>query len=237
MNIYKMMFYPLNKSTFDYLCTELQPLITRETTVLREPVSVEERVAVTLWRLATNVEYRTIASLFGLGRPTVCTVVLDTCHAIQKLLPRYVYMPKDERLREIVDGFDACWGFPQTAGAIDGTHIPILRPSGDSGSDYYNRKGFYSIVMQALVDYRGIFLDIYLGWPGKVHDARVFSNSSLYAKAQQGIFLPDWTRQLSGVDVPLCILGDPAYPALPWLMKAYPKHKNMTSAQKYFNYR
>ena len=119
--------------------------------------------------------------------------------------PRYVYMPKDERLREIVDGFDACWGFPQTAGAIDGTHIPILRPSGDSGSDYYNRKGFYSIVMQALVDYRGIFLDIYLGWPGKVHDARVFSNSSLYAKAQQGTFLPDWTRQLSGVDVPVYI--------------------------------
>ena len=87
-------------------------------------------------------------------------IVLDTCHAIQKLLPRYVYIPKDERLHEIVDGFDAWWGFPQTAGAIDGTHIPILRPSGDIGSDYYNRKGFYSIVMQALVDYRGIFLDI-----------------------------------------------------------------------------
>jgi len=77
---------------------------------------------------------------FGLGRSTVCTVVLDTCHAIQKLLPRYVYIPKDERLRDIVEGFDACWGFPQTAGAIDGTHLPILHPSGDSGSDYFNRK-------------------------------------------------------------------------------------------------
>ena len=49
----------VNKSTFNYLCTELRPLITRETTVLRELVSVEERVAVTLRRLATNVEYRT----------------------------------------------------------------------------------------------------------------------------------------------------------------------------------
>ena len=60
-----------------------------------------------------------------------------------------------DRLRDIVNGFEARWGFPQAAGAIDGTHIPILRPSGESGNDYYNRKSFYSIVMQALVDHKG----------------------------------------------------------------------------------
>ena len=226
----------MKKSTFDHLCNELRPYITRQT-VVREPVSVEERVAVTLWRLATNIEYRTLSSLFGLGRSTVCIVVLDTCRAIQKLLPRYVCIPKDEKLRDIVDGFDACWGFPQCAGAIDGTHIPILRPAGDSGSDYYNRKGFYSIIMQAVVDYRGTFLDIYIGWPGKVHDARVFANSSLYDMAQHGTLLPDWKKNICGIDVPLCILGDPAYPALPWLMKAYPEHQQMSKKEKHFNYR
>ena len=80
--------------------------------------------------------------------------------------------------------------------------------------------------MQALVDHRGMFSDIYLGWPGKVHDARVFSNSSLYAKGQQGTLVPNWTKCLNGVDVPLCILGDPTYPSLPWLMKAYTEHDN-----------
>ena len=80
----------------------------------------------------------------------MCIVVLGTCRAIQKLLPRYECIPKDEKLRDIVDSFDACWRFPQCAGAIDGTHIPILRPAGDSGSDYYNRKGFYSIIMKAV---------------------------------------------------------------------------------------
>ena len=123
------------------MCNELRPYITRQT-ALREPVSVEERVAVTLWRLATNIEYCTLSSLFGLGRSTVCVVVLDTCRAIQKLLPRYVCIPKDEKLRDIVNGFDACWGFPQCAGAIDRTHILILRPAGDSGSDYYIVEGF-----------------------------------------------------------------------------------------------
>ena len=28
--------------------------------------------------------------------------------------------------------------------------------------------------MQAMVDFRGLFMDVYIGWPGKVHDARVF---------------------------------------------------------------
>ena len=36
-------------------------------------------------------------------------------------------------------------------------HIPILRPQ-DSVADYYNRKGYYSILMQAVVDCRGMFV-------------------------------------------------------------------------------
>lgn len=33
------------------------------------------------------------------------------------------------------------------------------------------------------------------------------------------------------------ILGDPAYPALPWLMKPYPENGFTTSSQKLYNYR
>jgi len=31
-------------------------------------------------------------------------------------------------------------GLPQVAGAINGTHIPIIKPQ-DNPSDYYNQKG------------------------------------------------------------------------------------------------
>ena len=58
-------------------------------------------------------------------------------------------------MKEVVEGFEKYWGFPQAAGAIDGTHIPIVRPQ-ESASDYYNRKEFYSITMQAVVDFRGL---------------------------------------------------------------------------------
>ena len=168
---------------------------------MRSPVTVEERVAVTVWKLATNIEYRTLASLFGLGRSTVGKIVLETCNVMTtKLLAQYVHFPEGTRLREIVDGFEVCWGFPQVAGAIDGTHVPVIKPQ-DNPSDYYNRKGFYSIIVQAVVDFRGLFLDTYIGWPGKVHDARVFSNSCVYHKGREGTLLPNWKRQINGVEV------------------------------------
>lgn len=33
---------------------------------------MQQRVAVTLWKLAINVEYRTLAQLMGIGRSTAC---------------------------------------------------------------------------------------------------------------------------------------------------------------------
>ena len=123
----------------------------------------------------------------------------------------------------------------QTVGAIDGTHIPIIQPE-ESSADYFNRKSFYSIIMQALVDFRGLFMDVNIGWPGKVHDARIFTNSTLYKKASNGTLFPNWSRNIGGVDVPLVILGDPAYPLLPWLMKPYLENANTTAKDCIFNY-
>ena len=110
-------------SNFEFVCNELRPFVQRQVTRLREPISVEVRVAVTLWRLATNAEYRTIAVLFGLGRSTVCEIVLEMCQTIARhLMQRYVVIPTADGLREIVDGFYHRCGFRHTFGAIDGTY-------------------------------------------------------------------------------------------------------------------
>ena len=53
-------------------------------------------------------------------------------------------------------------GFPQCAGAIDGTHIPVEAPA-ENASDYYNRKGWHSVILQGTVDHEGLFTDIYTG--------------------------------------------------------------------------
>lgn len=145
----------MNRDTFMILCSELRPYIQRERTRLREPVSVEQRVALTIWKLATNVEYRTISNLFGVGISTYSTIVVETCQVLaDKLFKKYVHIPVGDMLKDVMKGVETCWGFPQAVGAIDGSHVPIIWPP-ESASDYYNRKGYYSIIMQGLVDLRG----------------------------------------------------------------------------------
>ena len=46
-----------------------------------------------------------------------------------------------------------------------------------------------------------------------------------------------WTENIDDVDVPLVMLGDPAYPLLQWLMKGFPDNGNLTRLEKRFNYR
>jgi hypothetical protein len=205
---------------------------------MRKAIPTDQRVALTLWFLATGADYRTVGHLFGVSKSTVCVVTKQVCSAIVKrLLPEYVKLPTGEALtdREVVEGFKIEHGFPQCVGAVDGTHIPIISPQ-ECPADYYNRKGWHSIILQGVVDHKGRFIDVYAGWPGRVHDARVFANSSLYQRGQSNTLFPDRKESIAGQEIPLVLLGDPAYPLLQWLMKAFPNNGRLSQQQKTFNY-
>ena len=75
-----------------------------------------------------------------------------------------------------------------------------------------------------------------MGWPGSVHNARIFAHSSLYDKISNGNLLPNKTEQLHGVDVPLYIIGDAAYPLQLWLMKPFPHNSALSQEERRFNY-
>ena len=85
------------------------------------------------------------------------------------------------------------------------------------------------------VDNKGRFIDIYVGWPGRVHDACVFANSTRRGEAKT--LFPDWTERIGNIDVHLVMFGDLAYPLLPWLMKVFPNNGNLTRSEKRFKYR
>ena len=67
------------------------------------------------------------------------------------------------------------------------------------------------------------FTDIYTGWPGKVHDSRVFRNSPLYEKRPQ--LYTDNTH----------ILADSAYPNLTGLLVPFRDNGHLTVAQTRYN--
>ena len=88
-------------------------------------------------------------------------------------------------VKELVNKFLETDSFPRCIGAIDGTHIKT-KETNEHYSDYINRKGCYSINVQAVCDYRCYFLDVVMKWPGSVHDSKIFLNSSINKKLRNG---------------------------------------------------
>ena len=68
-------------------------------------------------------------------------------------------------------------------GALDGIAIKIERPSLNdvkNPKQFYNRKGFHALVLQAVCDQKRRFLFASAKHPGATHDSRAFKASSLY---------------------------------------------------------
>jgi hypothetical protein len=228
--------FRVSKETFFYMCEKLRPVIQRQNTRMRTAIGVEQRLAITLWCLATCSEYRTIGHLFGVARCTVCVIVHDTCDAIVRVfLSAFIKFPTGDELKEVIDGFNSKWEMVQCAGAIDGSHIPV-KPPALHHTDYYNRKGWYSVILQAVVDHNYMFTDVVVGWPGSVHDSRVLAHSQLYQKASNKQILQSCSRTVMGREIMPFLIGDSAYPLKTWLLKPFACNSTLSNEQKTFNY-
>lgn len=229
--------FRVSRESFSYICRRLSPVLQRKTTNYRLPMPVNKRIAIALWRLATNNEYRSVSHLFGVGVSTVCRCVQDFCYAVIKvLLPDHIKTPDARKLMEMATFFDNRWGAPQCVGAIDGSHIPILAPE-VFPRDFHNRKGWHSIILQGVVDGKGLFWDVCVGFPGSVHDARVLRQSHFWEIVNDGQFFKQHTVNIAGRDVGHYIIGDPAYPLQPWLMKPFSDTGRLTQEQHNYNAR
>ncbi|CAM1296765.1 Uncharacterised protein r2_g607 [Pycnogonum litorale] len=201
----------MSRGTFYKFVDVIEPYTKHQDTQMRKCVPVSERVAITLWRLGTNVEFRTMSHLFGRGKSTCVKIVKQVTKAItDHLLKKYIVIPSGDTLLKVMSGFERRCGFPQVGGAIDSMHIKILAPAVNY-SDFYSRHHCHSMVLQAVVDNEYCFTNICVGWPGKAHDARIFQNSEVYMKGNSGELFQDMSRRIGGVDVPVLLIGDPAW--------------------------
>lgn len=111
-------------------------------------------------------------------------------------------------------------------GAIDGKHIVMECPS-NSGSNYYNYKGTFSIVLLALVDHNYNFTCIDIGSYGSNSDAGIFAKSALKKALEENKL--NMPRES-------VILGDEAFPLETYLMKPFSRRKMLSKREKIFNY-
>lgn len=221
--------FRMSKSTFNKICEELEPVVMKKNTMLRDAIPVRQRVAVCIWRLATGEPLRLVSKRFGLGISTCHKLVLEVCAAIKGILmPKFIQWPDDAKLAAIKTEFESISGIPNIGGAMYTTHIPIIAPK-ISVSAYFNKrhternqKTSYSITLQGAVDPKGIFTDVCIGWPGSMPDDQVLEKSALYERANRGL-LKD-----------VRVTGNSGYPLLDWVLVPY-THPNLTWTQHAFN--
>ena len=70
--------------------------------------------------------------------------------------------------------------FPHCVGLIDGTLLPLATKPQLHGENCLSRKRFHAIVkLQVVCDDQSRMIHCHIGWPGSVHDNRVWGNSKL----------------------------------------------------------
>lgn len=190
--------------------------------------------------LATGDSFQSVAFSFRVGNSTVAKIVNETCDIIwNKLQPMVLPAPTTEQWEAISSDFLNMWQFPNCVGAIDGKHINIQAPP-RSGTLYRNYKGFFSIILLAVVDARKCFTIIDVGGFGKNSDGGILS-ASLLGKSldSDSLNLPP-AKPLPGCfePMPYVLVGDEAFPLRTNLMRPYPGLQTKDSATKrIFNYR
>ncbi|XP_057310614.1 uncharacterized protein LOC130648579 [Hydractinia symbiolongicarpus] len=201
----------------------------KQRTMMRDPISPEEKLAVTLRFLATGESYESLMYQFRIHKTTISQFILTVCQEIYlSFKDQYLHLPntKEEWMAQ-EEKIRTRWQFPNCIGAADGKHISILHPK-DSGSEFYNYKGFFSI--------------------GRISDGGVYRNSYFYKALENGdLNLPDckplpqfpdpnWAYDQNNEPIPYVFVGDDAFPLTNNCMKPFAQRK-LTPRNRIFNYR
>lgn len=218
----------MDRETFTTILEDIRSLI--EVPVepgnnLPDPIPAEIRFAICIKFLATGDSIVTLSDLFAVGRSTVYQIIKDVVDALVTVYNNSSTFPFPNCLADyqrIAQGFFLKSQFPFTIGALDGTHIPICKPSLDPAS-YRNYKGFESLHIMTMCDHKTKILYHNVGMPGKNHDSYVFKRSTL----------PD---KLKSIPIQYHAIADPAYPLMLQLLKRYPGEA-LPISHEHYNYR
>nr|XP_047141418.1 uncharacterized protein LOC124816319 [Hydra vulgaris] len=190
-------------------------------------LTTHKKLAITIYYLKDTGSLWMTANVFGIHQCTVSKTVKVVCDAINNIVgPIYLHLPKNkEDMTKLASQFEVKFGMIQAFGCIDGTHVQIKRPI-KNGQDYFCYKQYFSLNVQALCDSKGYFIDVECKWPGSVHDAKMFTNSTINKKLIKGT-LPQTLYSLPNYhSIPNYLIGDPAYPLTNFCIKEFQSCSN-----------
>ena len=178
----------------------------------------------------------------GIGDATVCNTVIEVFQSIVNNLwtsaVASIFPKTENEFREAMITMEEHSQSACALGAIEGCHIPLKCPPGGQQSQKkrYNFKGFYLIVLMAIVNAKYEFTWASYGYTGNNHDSSIFQATNIYTRINNDTVLPHIAKLLNETDFPPLLLGDGAFPFHTWFMKPC-SNAVLSIDQKYFNYR
>ncbi|KAL3840728.1 hypothetical protein ACJIZ3_025319 [Penstemon smallii] len=215
-------FFNLSKPSFTLLLRLLSPSLTSSL----HPLPPNTALAATLFRLSHAASFSAVSRRFSIDSRTACRAFYVVCKSIVDNLGHLFEFSSD--INRIIVGFG--WiSLPNCCGVLG---IEKFEVEGD----LIGENGF--MLVQALVDSEGRFLDVSAGWPGSKKPQDVLKGSKLFS----GVY--DSEEYLNGPSfevnagslIPQYVLGDSCYPLLPWLLTPYNvKNGDLSSSEMAFN--
>lgn len=150
--------------------------------------------------------------------------VQDVTEALFELRNEYISFPvtEAETIASIATFSELRSNLTNVAEAIDGTRIDIKAPL-ESDVDYFSLYYQYDFIVQGVVNGRKVFHDFPAGFPGRLHDARVLRNTTLYSRTERDEVLNNPTARACRREIRSYLVGDSTYPLGPWLQKPFPE--------------
>lgn len=175
---------------------------------------------------------------FRVAACTASLIVFDVCDKIWRHLRDQCIpdLTKQDWLN-VAEGFKTQRNFPNCLGALDGKHVRLTKPYG-TGSEYFNYKKYFSMVLLAACDsnFRFTFVDI--GSYGRAADSAIFKSSLLHQKLQNNTLdIPDPSPiSTDGQPLPFVFIGDEAFGISRNVLRPY-GGKGIPADRQIFNYR
>ncbi|CAI0390571.1 unnamed protein product [Linum tenue] len=140
--------------------------------------SVEEQVALFLYKLAHNVRNRVVNFFFRWSGETISRHFHGVLKAILSLEAAFLVQPNGSIVPpEISDSEGRFYPyFKDCVGAIDGTHVRA-KVSQEKAPKYRGRKGIPTMNILAACTFDLKFTYVLAGWEGSASDSRILENA------------------------------------------------------------